>query len=127
MTAADVEAVRAVVHTMYTALGDRAEFDRHLDPSITIWESDAAGMLHGTRELDELRDERAGRPRPHAAPRVRPEELLVDCWGDTALARYVLTARYDGAAEDETFRVTDVLRRSGAVWKIVHHHAERTA
>lgn len=126
----DHDAVVSVIVQMYQALGDRPEFDRHLHQAITIWESDAHEMLQGTAQLDALRDRRAavaGHPHQPAAV-VAPESIRVDVWGDTAVARYNLKASYEAVARrDESFRVTDVLRRSGERWLIVHHHSEAMA
>jgi hypothetical protein len=118
--------VVALIEDLYAALGDRPRFDRHLDPRITIWESDADRMLTGLAELDRLRDERAVRAADAEPPAsVAPEDVRTDVWGDAAVVRYVLRASYpDGAAADSCFRVTDVLRRDESGWRIVHHHAE---
>lgn len=119
-----LDEVAAAIRSLYRALGDRPAFDAHLHPDITIWESDAPGLL-GLPELDALRDERAARGASGPAPAwVRPEQLRVDRWQDTAVARFVLRAHVPGG-DDETFRVTDVLRRDADGWRIVHHHAER--
>lgn len=120
-----LEEVAATVRSLYDALGDRASFDAHLHPDLTIWESDA-GELLGLVGLDALRDERARRRVSGPPPAwVRPEALVVDRWEDTAVVRYVLRAHSGGGAADETFRVTDVLRHVDGRWLIVHHHAER--
>jgi hypothetical protein len=118
--------VAGVIKDLYAALGNRAEFDRHLDPAVTIWESDADGLLEGIADLDQLRDNRAARqPTGAARPVVAAEELRADVWGEIAVARYVLRARYQHAADsDHSFRVTDVLHRGPAGWRIVHHHSE---
>ena len=123
-TVQDQEAVASVIVQLYRALGDRPAFDRHLHEAITIWESDAEGMLEGTAELDHLRDRRAAAAVGGPAPvSVAPESIRVDVWGDTAVARYLLKAVYDDVADD-CFRVTDVLRRDDGRWLIVHHHSE---
>jgi hypothetical protein len=117
--------IAAVITDLYAAYGDRDRFDTHLLPELTIWESDAPTMLRGLAELDTLRDSRA--PAVDAAPltSLRPEELLVDAWRDTGVARYLLRATYaDPDRADQLFRVTDVLRHDGGRWRIVHHHAE---
>lgn len=119
-TGAPVDAVR----DMYAHYGDRAGFDRHLHPEITIWESDRPGMI-GLAELDRLRDERADAGQPGATLAV--EEALCDQWGESAaVVRYLLRAGRSGRP-DETFRVTDVLTADPSGWRIVHHHAELVA
>ncbi|WP_420112073.1 nuclear transport factor 2 family protein [Pseudactinotalea sp.] len=119
-----LDEVAGTLRSLYRALGDRPAFDAHLHPAITIWESDAATLLT-LPELDALRDQRAERSVSGAAPAwVRPEQIRVDRWDDTAVARFVLRAHREGGV-DETFRVTDVLRRGEQGWRIVHHHAER--
>lgn len=121
-----VDEVVAVIRSIYEALGDRPRFDSHLHPKILMWETDAPAMLEGLPALDALRDERRERvtdgPRPVS---VVPEIKAADAWGDTGVVRYELWARFDGAAPDECFRVTDVMRRGEAGWQIVHHHAEK--
>lgn len=124
MDGPDTAAVGAFVVDLYASIGDRRRFDAHLDPGITIWESDASGLLRGLAALDDLRDVRASRRNTVTLVELGPEELVADVWGATAVARYVLRARYDGGRPDDVFRVTDVLRREADGWRIVHHHAE---
>ncbi|MFV2102955.1 nuclear transport factor 2 family protein [Micromonospora sp. LOL_024] len=112
------------ISQMYRSLGDRSAFDAHLHPELTIWESDAGQLLHGLADLHALRDRRAAEAAGPAPLTVAPEQLHADAWGDTGLVRYVLRARHGGDRPDTCFRVTDVLRREGAGWRIVHHHAE---
>ncbi len=123
-----VDEVAGVVRSMYEALGDRPRFDSYLHPEILMWETDAPAMLEGLVALETLRDERRARasdgPRPVS---VVPQIKAVDAWGDTGVVRYELWAHFDGAAPDECFRVTDVLRRGKTGWQIVHHHAEKLA
>lgn len=122
----DDPTVGEFVADLYASIGDRRRFDAHLDPGITIWESDAAGLLRGLADLDDLRDSRAARRGTATATlaELGPEELVTDVWGGTAVARYILRARYHGDRPDDTFRVTDVMRGGPDGWRIVHHHAE---
>lgn len=135
--AADQHEVAETIRSLYRSLGNRAAFDAHLDPAITIWESDAPSLIEGLSGLDALRDERAARARPassedsggeaaqESAPSsVAPEDIRVDSWDEAAVARFVLRAHHP-SAEDEIFRVTDVLTCAGGRWRIMHHHAER--
>lgn len=118
------EIVRAT-REMYARLGDRAGFDGHLHPDVTIWESDQPGGLIGLADLDALRDRRTSDPAPPSGPLpvVEVRDPVVDRWEESAVIRYVLHAvAVDG---ESSFRVTDVLQRCGQEWLIVHHHAEQ--
>ena len=121
--------VATVIEELYAALGNRPAFDQHLHTEVTIWESDAETMLTGLAELDRLRDLRAAGARSDAEPpRVTPESMHIDIWGDTAVARYLLHVEHaEATSADSFFRVTDVLRREDERWLIVHHHAEAVA
>lgn len=118
------EEVAETIRSLYRALGDRPAFDAHLHSDITIWESDAP-ELFALAGLDALRDQRAAGGASGPAPAwVRPEQIRVDSWERTAVARFILRVHHEGGT-DETYRVTDVLRRTEQRWLIVHHHAER--
>ncbi|MEH1100793.1 nuclear transport factor 2 family protein [Micromonospora sp. CPCC 205561] len=120
-----VDDLTAAITDMYRSLGDRAAFDARLHPDLTIWESDSPELLSGLPALDDLRDRRAAARGPAEAPTsVAPEGFRAESWDDTGLVRYVLRARYATGRPDDCFRVTDVLRRDGRDWRIVHHHAE---
>lgn len=116
--------VADAVRGMYAAYGDRAGFDAHLHPDITIWETDQPDGMIGLPELDALRDRRADLPQPAPAATLSVHQLLVDRWGDTAaVARYLLRAELpDGVS---SFRATDVFTATDDGWQIVHHHAEQ--
>ena len=47
----------ALIDDLYAAVlaGDRARFDRHLAPDVTIWESHVDTMMHGVDELTAYR------------------------------------------------------------------------
>ncbi|MEV6928902.1 nuclear transport factor 2 family protein [Dactylosporangium sp. NPDC051485] len=116
--------IAAAIDDMYAAFlaGDRGRFDAHLDPEVTTWETHLPGPLRTRAELDEYRDRRDS-----AGQRPRPAELSahakrIDVFGDVGVARYELHARAEGGVS--VTRVTDVLRRTGDGWRIVHHHAE---
>ncbi|GIJ79189.1 SnoaL-like domain-containing protein [Micromonospora phaseoli] len=119
-----VDELTTTISDMYRSLGDRSAFDTHLHPDLTIWESDADRLLHGLADLHALRDRRAAEAAGPAPVTVAPEQFHADAWGDTGLVRYVLRARHGEDRPDTCFRVTDVLRRDDAGWRIVHHHAE---
>jgi ketosteroid isomerase-like protein len=125
----DVDRIAAGIADMYDAFlaGDRERFDSHLHPEVTTWETHLPGPLRSRAELDAYREGRDAAGERPALDRLDATALRVDVWNDTAAARYVLVAVPAGSADAEQTRVTDVLRRDGGRWLIVHHHAERVA
>jgi ketosteroid isomerase-like protein len=116
------EAVWGVVTGMYDAYqrGDRAGIDRFLHPDATIWDSAEPVLITSRARLEEVRDARPGDG--PAETGVRAYDEVVDVWGETALARYLLRVDFAGATPPEIVRTTAVLRRTGAGWLIVHVH-----
>jgi ketosteroid isomerase-like protein len=115
------EAVWAVITGMYDAYsrGDRAGIDRLLHPEATIWDSADPVLITSRAQLEKVRDARpSGGP---AETGVRAQDEVVDVWGDTALARYLLRVDYE-VGEPEIVRTTSVLRRIDGEWLIVHVH-----
>jgi ketosteroid isomerase-like protein len=121
--------IAAGIADMYDAFlsGDRDRFDSHLHPEVTTWETHLPGPLRSRAELDAYRDGRDASGQRPRLDRLDATDLRVDVWNDTAAARYVLVAVPSGAGYAEQTRVTDVLRRDGGRWLIVHHHAEWVA
>ncbi|MEU4328899.1 nuclear transport factor 2 family protein [Nonomuraea dietziae] len=115
------QAVWAVVTGMYDAYtrGDRAGIDRLLHPEATIFDSAAPDLITSRAQLDKVRDARpTGGP---AETGLHAYDEVVDVWGDTALARYLLRVDY-ATGEPEIVRTTTVLRHLDGEWLIVHVH-----
>ncbi|MEV4091508.1 YybH family protein [Streptosporangium saharense] len=116
------EAVWAVITAMYEAYlrGDRPGIDRLLHPEATIWDSAEQVLITSREQLEKVRD-----ARPQDGPAetgIGVHDQVVDVWGDTALARYLLRVDLAGSAP-EIVRTTAVLRRSAdGGWLIVHLH-----
>ncbi|MEU4578590.1 nuclear transport factor 2 family protein [Nonomuraea sp. ATR24] len=115
------EAVWAVISAMYAAYtrGDRAGIDRLLHPEATIFDSAAPDLITSRQQLDKVRD-----ARPADGPGetgLHAYDEVVDVWGDTALARYLLRVDY-ASGEHEIVRTTSVLRLVEGSWLIVHVH-----
>ncbi|WP_344893513.1 DUF4440 domain-containing protein [Streptosporangium longisporum] len=122
---ADATAIAAGIDDMYDAFlaADRARFDRHLHAEVTTWETHLPGTAAdplGAGRLPGRRDTSGARP---GLDRLAAEDKRIDVWGDTGVARYVLVAEPTGGPAQHS-RVTDVLRRVGGDWLIVHHHSE---
>lgn len=128
MTDNGQDALRSFIEDLYDSYGDPQRFDAHLDPGITIWESDRTDMMVGVEALDGLRAGREGESPGPTTVRPVPRGFVVDAYGDTGVVRYDLgVVQLDGQPTGELFRVTDVLRSSDGRWRIVHHHAEQVA
>lgn len=127
--------LRMFIEDLYASYGDPQRFDAHLDPAITIWESDCDDLLVGVEALDTLREGRSGEDGTSEAPAVTapsvrpvPRGFVVDAYDEFGIVRYDLgVEREDGTTTGELFRVTDVLRNADGYWRIVHHHAEQVA
>ncbi|MFI1194980.1 nuclear transport factor 2 family protein [Micromonospora sp. NPDC020750] len=123
---AGAAAIAAGIDDMYEAFlaGDRPRFDGHLHPEVTTWETHLPGPLRTRSQLDSYRDQRdATGQRPRLAV-LAARDKHIDVWGEFGVARYVLVAQAHAQGSSELTRVTDVLRRVGDRWLIVHHHAE---
>ncbi|MFI6502995.1 nuclear transport factor 2 family protein [Nonomuraea typhae] len=113
------DAVWAVITGMYDAYtrGDREGIDRRLHPDATIFDSAHPDLITTRDQLNKVRD---ARPEEGQVTLSAYDEV-VDVWGETALARYVLRVAFaPGAAE--IVRTTSVLRRVDGEWLIVHVH-----
>jgi hypothetical protein len=128
VSGADADLIAAGIDDMYDAFlaADRRRFDGHLHDEVTTWETHLPGPPRTRSELDAYRDHRDGSgARPHL-DRLAAEDKRIDVWDDTGVARYVLVAEPPGGPAQRS-RVTDVLRRVGGDWLIVHHHSELLA
>ncbi|MFI6907121.1 nuclear transport factor 2 family protein [Nonomuraea sp. NPDC050394] len=113
------DAVWAVITGMYEAYtrGDRDGIDRRLHPEATIFDSDHPGLITTREQLNKVRD-----ARPDEGPvTLTAYDEVVDVWGESALARYVLRVAFETGAP-QIVRTTSVLRREGGEWRIVHVH-----
>ncbi|WP_072806466.1 nuclear transport factor 2 family protein [Rhodococcoides yunnanense] len=126
MNAVAKEQIQSALDDMYDAFQHRdwVRFNVHLDPSVTAWESHLPDMIRGTSELDA---HRASRASPPSLSSFGATDLVVDAWGDTALARYLLVGIDAETAAERRSRVTEAFRWNGTRWRIVHRHSERLA
>ncbi|MFG3507513.1 nuclear transport factor 2 family protein [Streptomyces sp. NPDC047821] len=127
----DADAVWSVVTGLYAAqaVGDMGQVDERLDPEATMWHSESEALLRGKKDLDRLRAERTAAGGGTEVTAYEAHDPVIEVSGHFALVRYSLRVDYAPAAEGtaphpETVRNTAVLRRTAAVWRIVHLHEE---
>jgi len=110
---------------MYAAFmtADWDRFNVHVDPTVTAWETHLPDMILSQAGLDEYR---ASRPAPQKLASFGAHDHRIDTWGDTSVARYLLSGLSDTVpAVARQSRVTEVFRWDGSRWRIVHRHSER--
>lgn len=119
----DAESIWSTINAIYDAflVGDRSTIDSAIDEDATVWDSSHAPLLRGKRELDAVRDARPSDG--HRPTELVATDPVIDVWGDVALARHVLVARYEGQA-DQRIRNTSAWRRKDARWVCVHNHED---
>lgn len=113
------DAVWAVITGMYEAYtrGDREGIDRRLHPEATIFDSADPTLITSREQLNKVRDARPD----EGQVTLSAYDEVVDVWGDTALARYMLRVGFE-SGEEEIVRTTSVLRLMDGEWLIVHVH-----
>ena len=123
---ADQEAVWGAVQAIYAAFlaGDRAAIDERISPDATVWDSAHEPLVRGRDELDAVRDARA--PGGPAPIELDAQDQVIDVFGDVALVRHVLVARFapDTGLDDERIRNTSVWRRLDGHWLCIHNHED---
>ncbi len=126
MTAmSDAAAIEALIRGIFDnfAAHRSDDIESALDDDCTIWDVFQPDLIRGPAE----------RARFHAADQAQMQARgtltltvgtpLIDIWDDTAVARYVVSFRYEPPnAAEGTVRITDVLRRRNGQWVVVHHH-----
>lgn len=109
--------------------GDRARIDAHLHPDATFWDTDEAELICGLAALDAARDRRPAGDAPAAGAAavvaLDAADPVIDVWGEVALARHWVSARFAGdAAASQDVRVTTVWRLVDGTWLAVHNHED---
>jgi ketosteroid isomerase-like protein len=120
---AEAELLWAAVNAVYAGFlaGDRDAIDDNISPDATIWDSAHEPLLRGKAELDALRD---ARPTDGPGPTdLEARDPVIDIFGDVALVRHVLVARFPDGGE-QRIRNTSVWRRVDGRWLCVHNHED---
>jgi ketosteroid isomerase-like protein len=120
------EEVWTAVQAIYVSFlaGDRAAIDERISPRATIWDSAHEPLLRNRAELDAVRDARApGGPAPTDLVATDP---VIDVFGDVALVRHVLVARFPPEAQldEQRIRNTSVWQRTDGRWLCIHNHED---
>lgn len=124
-TNADSRAIATLVRGIYEAFasGNVGVIEDALAEDCTVWDVFTPQLIRGREERERFHADDQRQKSSRGALTWSLDEPLVDVWGDTAVARYVLEFAYAAPrAVGGTIRITDVLRRRDGRWRIVHHH-----
>jgi ketosteroid isomerase-like protein len=121
----DEAAIEAVIRGIFEnfAAHRSDDIEGSLDADCTVWDVFKPDLIQGTAERARFHAEDQAQMQARGKLTMRIETPLTDVWGDTAVARYRLSFSYEPPNPAEgVVRITDVLRRKGGRWVVVHHH-----
>jgi ketosteroid isomerase-like protein len=127
MEADDRDAVWAAVGAIYDGFlaGDRAAIDANIAADATIWDAFHVPLIRGKEELDAVRD---GRPSDGLRPTgLRPDDPVIDVFGDIAVVRHILTVVTPGEPEQRAGNTSVWRRDGGGRWLCIHNHEDLLA
>lgn len=117
--------ITAIIKGIFSAFEkhDPDGIENHMDPEATVWDVFTPQLIRGTEERKKFHDEDQQQMQARGPLTLTVGDPVVTSWDDTALAMYYLTYKYEppNPAEGQV-RITDVFRKSGDKWIIVHHH-----
>jgi ketosteroid isomerase-like protein len=117
--------IAELIGGIYQAFADGQvhRIEEALAPECTVWDVFTPELIRGREERARFHAADQQQMKARGPLRWSLDEPLVDVWGDTAVARYVLEFEYlPPRPFAGRVRITDVLRRQGDRWRIVHHH-----
>lgn len=121
----DESAIADLIRGIYEAFaeGQADRIEEALAADCTVWDVFTPQLIRGREERARFHAVDQEQRRARGPLSWRLGEPQVDVWGEVAVARYVLDFEYlPPRAFAGSVRVTDVLRRRGGRWLIVHHH-----
>jgi uncharacterized protein (TIGR02246 family) len=127
--ATDSRAIAALIRGIYEAFADGnvGAIESALADDCTVWDVFTPELIKGREERERFHAADQEQKSRRGPLTWRLDEPLVDVWGETAIARYVLHFAYAPPRPVEgTIRITDVLRKREGRWRIVHHHEGTT-
>lgn len=126
----EADAIRAVIQGMFDAFAahDTAGVEAALDKDCTVWDVFVPDLIQGVETRLAYHEADRSQSMARGPLTMSMSDPLIDVWGDTALARYVLSFAYEPPNPVAgKVRISTVFRRSDAgPWRIVHHHEGMT-
>ncbi len=118
--------VGAIIQGIFDAFQnhDPAGIEAGMHPDATVWDVFVPRLFRGAAERAEFHAADQAQMQSRGPLTLSIDTPVVDGWGqDTAIAKYTLSFAYEPPnATSGTVRITDVLRKIGGRWLVVHHH-----
>jgi ketosteroid isomerase-like protein len=125
-SAADTVAIEAVIRGIFKdfARGNPAGIEAAESADVTVWDVFTPQLIQGQKALKDFHAADKSQMQSRGALHLDVEDgMVLDVWGDTAIARYYISFTYDPPnATSGRIRITDVLRRIEGRWLVAHHH-----
>ncbi len=118
-------AVARAITTMFRKFADHDPegVEAALHENCTVWDLFVPDLIVGREQRRRFHADDQAQAQARGPLDWSIEPPMIDVWGDTAIARYVLRFRYEPPnAVSGVVRITSVLRREESGWLIVHHH-----
>jgi len=120
-----VTEVTEIIQGMFDAFANHTPggIEDHMDPDATVWDVFTPHLIRGTAERNKFHSDDQEQMQQRGELTFNIDDPVVDVWGNTALARYYLTFKYEPPnATEGRVRISNVFIKKDGHWKIVHHH-----
>jgi len=117
------ERIWEIIRGLFESFAARDDDRPDIDANCTVWDVFEPDLIVGEEQRAAFheRDRKQSVARGPLSWRVEP--LQLDVIGDIAIARYYLHFEYQPPyATEGRVRITDILKRQGTDWTIIHHH-----
>jgi len=117
--------ITSIIKGIFTAFADHdpGGIEVHMHPDSTIWDVFTPQLIRGEEERRKFHDDDQQQMQARGSLTLEVGDPDVNSWGDTAIARYYLSYKYEPPnATEGQVRITDVFRQINNKWIIVHHH-----
>ncbi len=125
MSDAIAREITAIIRGIFDAFQNHTPggIEGQMDPNATVWDVFTPHLIRGKAERDKVHADDQQQMLARGKLTMTIEDPVVDAWDTTALARYYLNFEYQPPnATKGRVRITNVFRRRGDKWWIVHHH-----
>ncbi|MDA0369411.1 MAG: nuclear transport factor 2 family protein [Proteobacteria bacterium] len=117
--------VSAVIKDIFRSFEEHRPdgIEAHMHPDVTVWDVFTPQLIRGTAEREAFHRADQAQMQARGKLTLKIEDPVVDAWGDSAIARYYLEFDYEPPnPANGRVRITNVCRKVGGRWLIVHHH-----